>query len=410
MAGRPPAFARIVNEQSRVPDSTPSVRRRSAQPKKRRRDPARSPAAPRTQRRAKRRSRAWWLALVPLAGVLTVAALLLWARRPGPGTGQLVRLELPDSSAETAGRVLRERGLVDSAWLFSMYAWWRQLRVDFEPGEHLLLDTLSPKDLVGQLARLRSRASQRVTLLEGWTHQDIGKRLESSGICSSTAFRAAFEDAALLERLSVPGETAEGYLFPDTYELHRNSDAETVVVTLVQAAKKQLAKLREQYPEAYERMTESHGFSELHWVTLASILEKEAVDAAELPAIASVFFNRLTDPTFRPARMLQSDPTAAYGCRLEPERAPSCKRFQGRIVPEMLRDSSNRYNTYRHPGLPPGPISNPGKAALLAVLMPDETDYLFFFADGKGRHTFSRTFDAHRAVIRGQRAGASGGR
>ena len=70
---------------------------------------------------------------------------------------------------------------------------------------------------------------------------------------------------------------------------------------------------------------------------------------------------------------------------------------------EMLRDGDNRYNTYRHPGLPPGPISNPGKAALLAVLKPSETDYLFFFADGKGRHTFTRTFDEHRESIRQRR-------
>ncbi len=394
-----------------MPESSPSVRRRSTRSRKRRSvGSSRPPAAQAPRRRTKRQRGWWWLAIASIVALLGVSALLLWARRPGPGTGQLVRLDLPDGSAATAGRVLRERGLVDSAWLFSAYASLRQLRLDLEPGEHLLLDSLSPKDLVGQLARLRSRASQRVTLLEGWTHQDIGKRLESSGICSSAAFSAAFEDEALLERLSVPAETAEGYLYPDTYELHRNSDADTVVVTLVQATKKQLAELRQQHPEANARLAETYGFSEHHWVTLASILEKEAVDTAELPAIASVFFNRLTDPTFRPARMLQSDPTAAYGCRVEPERAPSCKRFQGRIVPEMLRDSSNRYNTYRHPGLPPGPISNPGKAALLAVLTPAETDYLFFFADGKGRHTFTRTFDAHRAVIRGEPAGGAGKR
>jgi len=340
--------------------------------------------------------------LVLFAGLLPVLGLVVWARQPGPGTGQLVRLELTDATPGTAGRVLAERGLVSSAWLFSAYVALREIGLELEPGEHLLLDTLSPKDLVGQLARLKNRASQRVTLLEGWTHQDIGKRLEASGICSSDAFAAAVWDEALLERLGVPGESAEGYLFPDTYELHRNSDADTVVVTLVQAAKRQLADLRQKHPDASARMAESFGFSEFQWVTLASVLEKEAVAAEELPAIASVFFNRLTDPTFRPERMLQSDPTAAYGCRVEPDRAASCKRFQGRIVPEMLRDADNRYNTYRHPGLPPGPIANPGKASLYAVLAPAETDYLFFFADGKGRHTFTRTFDAHRAAIRGR--------
>src|SRR5690606_39008421 len=130
----------------------------------------------------------------------------------------------------------------------------------------------------------------------GWSHQEIGKRLEASGICTAAAFRAAFADEALLERLGIPGENAEGYLFPDTYDLHRNSDADTVVVTLVQAMKRKLAELRQKYAEAMERTAETYGFSEFQWITLASILEKEAVDATELPAIASVFFNRLTDP------------------------------------------------------------------------------------------------------------------
>lgn len=399
-------YRNSLQRSSRVPDSNQSARRRTRRPKPKRRsgESGRPPAPPPARRRTRRRQRWWWwLGLVPVATVIGALGLLGWSRRPGPGTGQLVRLELPDTTVATTGRVLAEQGLVDSVWLFSVYANFRQLRrLEFEPGEHLLLDTLSPKDLVGQLARLGNRASQRVTLLEGWTHQEIGKRLESSGICSSAAFSRAFADEALLQRLGIPGESAEGYLFPNTYELHRNSDADTVLVTLVQSTKKHLAELRQQNPEASARMAESYGFSEFQWITLASILEKEAVDAAELPAIASVFFNRLTDPTFRPARMLQSDPTAAYGCRIEPERAPSCKRFQGRIVPEMLRDGNNRYNTYRHPGLPPGPISNPGRAALLAVLAPEDTDYLFFFANGKGRHTFTRTFDAHRAAIRGR--------
>ena len=118
--------------------------------------------------------------------------------------------------------------------------------------------------------------------------------------------------------------------------------------------------------------------------------------------------NRLSDPTFRPAKTLQSDPTAAYGCLVESARAPSCGAATGGVTPGMLRDSANRYNTYRHAGLPPGPIGNPGERALRAVLAPAKTDYLFFVAKGGGKHRFSRTFEEHREALGGAPAPDSG--
>src|SRR5262249_6208505 len=132
---------------------------------------------------------------------------------------------------------------------------------------------------------------------------------------------------------------------------------------------------------------------------LASVVEKEAARSDELPIIASVFFNRLNDPDFQPLRMLQSDPTAGYGCVALPS-IESCKGFTGRVTPAILRDPGNPYNTYRHPGLPPGLIPNPGLAAIEAVLVPAKTDYLFFVAQGDGRHAFSRTLGEHEAAIR----------
>jgi UPF0755 protein len=132
-------------------------------------------------------------------------------------------------------------------------------------------------------------------------------------------------------------------------------------------------------------------------VVLASIIEKEAARSDEKPLIASVFLNRLLDPTFRPLRMLQSDPTASYGCLVQEPAPETCSA--GRPTPAMLRDATNLYNTYRHPGLPPGPISSPGEAAIRAVLSPAKTDYLYFVAQGGGRHRFSRTFSEHRGAI-----------
>jgi UPF0755 protein len=118
--------------------------------------------------------------------------------------------------------------------------------------------------------------------------------------------------------------------------------------------------------------------------------------------IASVFFNRLDSTDFKPPRMLQSDPTAGYGCALHPE-LDSCRGGSGHVTPEMLRDAANAYNTYRHAGLPPGPIANPGEAAITAVLAPASTDFLFFVGNGDGRHTFTRTFEEHRQGVEGSR-------
>jgi UPF0755 protein len=99
--------------------------------------------------------------------------------------------------------------------------------------------------------------------------------------------------------------------------------------------------------------------------------------------------------------MLQSDPTAGYGCQVLGETIASCRDYQQRILPAMLRDPANPYNTYRHPGLPPGPVASPGEASIVSVLKPAKTDYLFFVAIGDGRHRFSRNFDEHDAAIHG---------
>src|SRR5690606_33283635 len=134
-------------------------------------------------------------------------------------------------------------------------------------------------------------------------------------------------------------------------------------------------------------------------VKLASIVEKEAANRDEYGLIASVFLNRLSDPKFRPAKMLQSDPTAAYGCKVTPS-LESCRGYSGRVTSSMLRDASNPYNTYRYPGLPPTAIGNPSTAALAAVLTAPATPYFFFVSPNGGRHQFSETLEEHERHFR----------
>jgi UPF0755 protein len=218
-------------------------------------------------------------------------------------------------------------------------------------------------------------------------------------VCSLQAFRKAVAEPALLRELGISGPSAEGYLFPASYGLLLDSDAREVVRVLVAEAKSRLQKLFQDHPGRFEQLAHDEAFSEADVLTLASMIEKEAQANEERKLIASVFFNRLHDPEFRPARMLQSDPTASYGCLVHAADIPSCAGFHGAVTPALLRDPSNPYNTYRHAGLPPGPIANPGEASIEAVLAPAQTDYLYFVAKGGGHHTFSRTFAEHREAV-----------
>lgn len=325
---------------------------------------------------------------------LVFSAFLIWATRPGPSTGRRVVLDWPPGLDATASaQHLAAAGLITSPRLFALYL--RMVHVKPDAGPHIFNDTLSPRSLVQRLGRMASRPRRRVTIPEGFDQWQVAARLERKEICSSASFLAAVDDPRWLARLGISGPSAEGYLFPATYLLRVDSPPGEVVRRFVGQTRRRLRKLAREHPGALTRLKRERGWGVHEVLTLASIIEKEAAHSDEDPIIASVYFNRLSDPDFRPLHTLGADPTAAYGCLLEGDRVPSCAGFSGRVTPTMLRDARNPYNTYKHPGLPPGPIANPGEAAIAAVLEPANTPYLFFVATGGGRHTFTRTLREH---------------
>jgi UPF0755 protein len=267
------------------------------------------------------------------------------------------------------------------------------------PGVHLFSDDLTPIEVLRRLVRLSSRARARVVVPEGYTRFQISARLEQLKVCPRAEFDRVVSNPGWLAQASVAGDSAEGYLAPATYDLFDDSAAQAVADEMLEATRKRLATLSGSHAEEFARLVTRYGWGEREVLTLASVVEKEAARPEELPIIASVFFNRLDDATFKPLRTLQSDPTAGYGCLVDPS-IESCKGYSGRVTPAILRDAKNPYNTYRHAGLPPGPIGNPGLRAIEAVLVPATTDYLFFVAQGEGRHAFSRTLSEHEAAIR----------
>jgi UPF0755 protein len=338
--------------------------------------------------------------MIAAAALTFVAtAFIVWLGIARPGAGRAAEVEWPsDGDRSTGVSRLVAAGVIESPLSFRVLLAITRPFLTPAPGPHLLPDNLTPAEVLRRLCRLSSRARTRLVVPEGFSRFQIATRLEEQRVCSGRAFAAAATDAVALARLGIRGDSAEGYLFPATYDLFADSAGEAVVAELVAETNKRFAAVSAKHAPDLARLAQKYGWDARSILTLASVVEKETGRPEEQPLIASVFFNRLDDPTFRPARTLQSDPTAGYGCLVSPA-LESCRGYAGHVTPAMLRDSSNPYNTYRHPGLPPGPIANPGLRSVEAVLTPAATDYLFFVRSIDGRHVFTKTFEEHEAAI-----------
>ncbi|MGF1464722.1 MAG: endolytic transglycosylase MltG [Sandaracinaceae bacterium] len=329
---------------------------------------------------------------------------IVYPKEPGPGSGRVFALVLEEGS-EIAGVATRleAEGALERPFLFTVYARLRGADDKLRTGEVLLTDDMTPRQLLQRVAVGLGHAAVTVTLPEGFDRFAIAERLARWEIAPERALLAATEDPALLRELGIEGPTAEGYLFPDTYTLQQDLGGPETVRRLVLNWRRRVEPLLEEHQAGLGWLETELGWGRHEVLTLASIVEKEAVVDGERPVIAGVFLNRLRFSTFRPKR-LQADPTVAYGCRTAPQVATSCGAFDGRqITRAMLEDRANPYNTYRHEGLPPGPISNPGVASIRAVLDPAQHEFLYFVARGEGRHAFSETLDEHNRAVARQR-------
>jgi UPF0755 protein len=180
-----------------------------------------------------------------------------------------------------------------------------------------------------------------------------------------------------MKKLNVPADSFEGYLFPDTYFFPRGVLAKDIITTMVN-------RFWTQFGVDWKERADELGLSVHEVITLASIIEKETGVSSERPIISSVFHNRL-----KKRMRLESDPTVIYGI----------SDFDGNITRKHL-DTHTPYNTYRIRGLPPGPIANPGAAAIESALFPAETDYLFFVSKKDRTHKFSTTILEHNRAVR----------
>jgi UPF0755 protein len=346
----------------------------------------------------------WFRRGVLLAWLLGTAALVyqvaIFPSLSGKGPNKDVVFFVAEEATlgELADALWEQQAILDrDLWLrfMRLRGASKPLRRGFVP----INKALSAQELALRFFELGVTPVIKVNIPEGFTRWDVAERLFRFGITDRQAFVAHSERSTLLERLQVPAHSAEGYLFPATYELGLRAGPERAMERMVAAFRRMTRPLFEQLARA--RQAGETTLSDHEALILASIVEKEARVAEERPIIAGVFLNRLRDPTFVPHR-LQADPTVGYGC-LSGSLAPTCREFDGRrITSQMVRDPENAYNTYRIEGLPPGPICNPGIASLRAVVEPAAHDYFYFVATGGGRHTFSHSLDEHNSAIRGE--------
>ncbi|MCA9719425.1 MAG: endolytic transglycosylase MltG, partial [Myxococcales bacterium] len=371
-----------------------------------------SPAGAPRRRWLKRSRRAQRWALVVVVATLAVGAywcfqtyqrVIGYPARAGVGGAEVVEFEVPRGASLTeVMRRLIAAGVLpeDEALWFKVFVLHRGAAGKITAGEHHVRGDMTPEELLAELIRAQPSREVRVTIPEGRHTLEVAQLLADAGLGARDELVAAMRDPALLESLGVEASSAEGYLFPDTYKFKLGTAPEDVIRRLVRHHQQVYADLRRRHRDAAAALEKEFGWGDHEIVTFASLIEKETAARHERPRIASVFYNRLRFRNFQPKR-LETDPTIIYGCTVPVEKSAACQQFEGRIRRIHLRDPDNPYNTYTHEGLPPGPITNPGRAALEAVLAPEKTRFLFFVAknDGSGMHKFSKSRAEHEAAV-----------
>ena len=273
---------------------------------------------------------------------------------------------------------LEKRRLIKSKDLFIIWALLKGGSRDIKAGEYSLNRTMAPVRIYAILTA-GAVMTHPQTVPEGLSVEQIADLFAAKGLVDKQEFMGLAMDKGFAASHKIDGSSTEGYLFPDTYVLSKGMGARQILDLMIN-----------RFWQVFNSLVQGKELpmSIREIVTLASIVEKETGLAEERPVIASVFLNRL-----KKRMRLESDPTVIY----------DLKDFDGNLTKKHLQNPSP-YNTYRHRGLPPGPIANPGRASLDAVLNPAQSDYLYFVSKNDGSHFFSSTLKEHnRAVVRYQK-------
>ena len=285
---------------------------------------------------------------------------------------ETTQIEIPKGvSLSTISSQLKAQHILTNERTFLMAVKILGHETNIPAGKFTLLNPKNNYQIIRQLVEGKP-VLKKVTLLEGWTMEKIAEALEGELGLNKKGVLALCKNRSFVRKTGIPSKSLEGFLFPDTYFFHEDDSPENILTQIVNEYQKNIT-------DSLRSRADVLGFSELEMVTLASIIEGEAIYDTERTIISGVYHNRL-----KRGMRLQADPTIQYIIKDSPRRL---------LNRDLKIDSP--YNTYLYDGLPPGPVNNPGKASILAALYPDENDYLFFVARGDGYHTFSKTKEEH---------------
>ncbi len=322
---------------------------------------------------------ALFLFLVGFVLFIWFAAYLV-EKGPGPA-GRKVVVTIPSgTSVREISRILGKNGLIRDDIRFPLLVKLSGHTAHIRAGEFQLVTGKTPGKLLEELLRIR-QVQHPITIREGLRAKEIGDIFAARGWCGAKSFMDHVTDSRLIESLGLKGiDSLEGYLYPDTYMLTLEMKGAEKIITMM------VKRFLHVWDDLIQQENVKIPFSRNDVVILASIIEMETGDPGERPLIAGLFLNRL-----KRGMRLQSDPTVIYPFRN--------RDYSGPITRTHLRTASP-YNTYIISGLPAGPICNPGRESLLAVLRPVESNYLYFVSKNDGTHSFSRTLREHNRAVR----------
>ena len=318
------------------------------------------------------------LLLVATAG----AAALVYVRASRPYRGYEAAeqfVEIPQGAgSRTIGDRLVGAGVIRDLLTYRVALYMTGEGRRLKAGEYRFDRAMTPHEVIDKIAR-GDVFVINVTFPEGLTFAEMAKIFESHGLGSAAAFVHAARDPAPIRDLDPSAKDLEGYLFPETYALPRHTDAAKLVRMMV-------ARFDKVFTPELRQAAAARNLTVRQAVTLASIVEKETANADERPLVAAVYTTRL-----RIGMPLQCDPTVIYALL-------KAGRYGGNIHKDDLSFDSP-YNTYRYPGLPPGPIASPGRASLDAAVHPADADFLYFVSRNDGSHEFARTLEEHNRNV-----------
>ena len=324
-------------------------------------------------------------AILAAVAVLAIAVhFAAWMNRPVMPDGRVNVVVPRGTSWSDVVTLLDDAGVVNNPRYFDVWGRHEGVPARVKAGAYTFEGPLTLAELAKKLGEGGRVAEVTVTIPEGFNLWAIAERLDEAGLVDYRTFLAAARDEDALSVAGIDADSFEGYLFPDTYRFAAGSTAHELISRMH-------ARFEQVWGELPERAEGLPDLTPHELITLASIVEKETAAPTERPAIARVFYNRMAIDM-----RLQTDPTCVY----------SESRWKHPPRPSDCKDSSNPYSTYVIDGLPPGPIANPGRAALSSVMQPNIEDQLegvlYFVAvgDGSGKHQFSKTLDEHNAAIK----------